>query len=199
MSSFEVTGLPIDELKIFLAGAHPDPFGILGPHRVGDDLAVRIFRPDAKEVSVVVAGKEEQRFPAERLLREGFFQAVLPGMKRDVDYRILLTGWDGSTAIVHDPYAYGPIMGEVDLHLFSEGNHLQIYEKFGAHLRTVRGVEGVYFAVWAPNAQRVSVVGDFNGWDGRTNPMRRLIGSGVWELFLPDVAKACITSSRSER
>jgi 1,4-alpha-glucan branching enzyme len=108
-------------------------------------------------------------------------------MKRDVDYRILLTGWDDSTAIVHDPYAYGPIMGEIDLHLFSEGNHLQIYEKFGAHLRTVRGVEGVYFAVWAPNAQRVSVVGDFNGWDGRTNPMRRLLGSGVWELFLPDV------------
>jgi 1,4-alpha-glucan branching enzyme len=108
-------------------------------------------------------------------------------MKRDLDYRILLTGWDDSTAIVHDPYAYGPIMGEIDLHLFSEGNHLQIYEKFGAHLRTVRGVEGVYFAVWAPNAQRASVVGDFNGWDGRTNPMRRLLGSGVWELFLPDV------------
>jgi 1,4-alpha-glucan branching enzyme len=189
MTSFEVTDLPIDELNTFLAGAHPDPFRILGPHRVGDDLAVRIFRPDAKEVGVVVAGKEEQRFPAERLSREGFFQAVLPGMKREVDYRIILTGWDGSTAIVHDPYAYGPIMGEIDLHLFSEGNHLQIYEKFGAHLRKVGGVGGVYFAVWAPNAQRVSVVGDFNGWDGRTNPMRRLLGSGVWELFSPDVGE----------
>ena len=104
-------------------------------------------------------------------------------------YRLHLTGWDDSTAIVHDPYAYGPIMGEVDLHLFSEGNHLQIYEKFGAHLRTIGGVEGVYFAVWAPNAQRVSVVGDFNGWDGRTNPMRRLLGSGVWELFLPGIGE----------
>ena len=150
MSSFEVTGLPMDELNTFLAGAHPDPFRILGPHRIGDDLAVRIFRPDAKEVSVAPGGKEERRFPAERLSREGFFQAVLPGMKREVDYRIVLTGWDGSTAIVRDPYAYGSIMGEIDLHLFSEGNHLQIYEKFGAHLRTVGGVEGVYFAVWAP-------------------------------------------------
>jgi 1,4-alpha-glucan branching enzyme len=189
MSSFEVIGLPIDEMNVFLAGAHPDPFGILGPHRLGDDLAVRVFRPDAREVSVVLARKDEQRFPAERLSGEGFFQAILPGMKRNVRYQLHLTGWDDSTAVVHDPYAYGPIMGEIDLHLFSEGNHLQIYEKFGAHLHTIGGVEGVYFAVWAPNAQRVSVVGDFNGWDGRTNPMRRLLGSGVWEVFLPGVGE----------
>jgi 1,4-alpha-glucan branching enzyme len=189
MSSFEITGVPIDELHAFLAGAHPDPFGILGPHLMGDDLVVRLFRPDAKEVTVVLGGTEEQRFPADRLHAAGFFQAVLPGVKRDADYRIHLMGWDGSMATVRDPYAYGIIMGDVDLHLFSEGNHLQIYEKFGAHLRTVGDASGVYFAVWAPNAQRVSVVGDFNGWDGRVNPMRRLLGSGVWELFLPDVGE----------
>ena len=189
MSSFAITGLPVDELDLFLAGAHPDPFRILGPHRVGDDLAIRVFRPDAKEVSIVVPGKEEQRFPAERLRREGFFQATLPGMNRDLDYRVHLTGWDDSTALVRDPYSYGIIMGEVDLHLFAEGNHLQIYEKFGAHLRKIGDVEGVYFSVWAPNAQRVSVVGDFNGWDGRVNPMRRLLGSGVWELFLPGIGE----------
>jgi 1,4-alpha-glucan branching enzyme len=189
MSSFEVTGLPMDEINVFLAGAHPDPFRLLGPHELGDDLAVRIFRPDAKEISVVLSGKGGPSFAAKRLSREGFFQAVLPGTKRDADYEIHLAGWDESTAIVHDPYAYGPIMGEIDLHLFSEGNHLQIYEKFGAHLRTIGGVEGIYFAVWAPNAQRVSVVGDFNGWDGRTNPMRRLLGSGVWEIFIPDVGE----------
>jgi 1,4-alpha-glucan branching enzyme len=187
MSSFEITGVPVDELNVFLAGAHPDPFRILGPHRVGDDLVVRVFRPDAKEMSVVVSGKEEQRFDGNRLRPEGFFQATLPGMKRDIDYRVHLTGWDGSTALVRDPYSFGLIMGEVDLHLFSEGNHLQLYEKFGAHLRRIDGDDGVYFAVWAPNAQRVSVVGDFNGWDGRVNPMRRLLGSGVWELFLPGV------------
>jgi 1,4-alpha-glucan branching enzyme len=189
MSSFEITGLPIDELDTFLAGAHPDPFRILGPHRLGDDLAIRIFRPDAKEVSIVLPGKEEQRFPAKRLRREGFFQATVPGMRRDLDYRVHLTGWDDSTAVVRDPYCYGIIMGEVDLHLFAEGNHLQIYEKFGAHLRTIGEAEGVYFSVWAPNAQRVSVVSDCNGWDGRVNPMRRLLGSGVWELFLPGVGE----------
>ncbi len=187
MSSFEITGVPVDEVNLFLAGAHPDPFRILGPHRVGDDLVVRIFRPDAREVSIIVPGKEEQRFSAQQLRREGFFQATLPGMKRDTDYRVHLTGWDGSTAVVRDPYSYGLIMGEVDLHLFSEGNNLQLYEQFGAHPRKIGDVEGIYFAVWAPNAQRVSVVGDFNGWDGRVNPMRRLLGSGVWELFLPGV------------
>jgi 1,4-alpha-glucan branching enzyme len=188
MSSFEIIGVPVDELNVFLAGAHPDPFRILGPHRVGDDLVVRVFRPDAKEVSIMIDGNE-QRFAADRLRPEGFFQATVPGKKRDCDYRIHLTGWDGSTALVRDPYCYGLIMGEMDLHLFSEGNYLQLYEQFGAHLRTIGDTEGVYFAVWAPNAQRVSVVGDFNGWDGRVNPMRRLLGSGVWELFLPGVSE----------
>ena len=86
---------------------------------------------------------------------------------------------------MRDPYGYGPLIGEVDLHLFAEGQHWQIYEKFGAHLRTIGDTTGVHFVVWAPNAQRVSVVGDFNGWDGRVNPMRKLIGGGVWEVFLP--------------
>src|SRR5436190_17642811 len=188
MSSFEITGVPIDELNVFLAGAHPDPFRILGPHRVGDDLVVRVFRPDAKEVAIMLEGKEE-RFAAERLRPEGFFQATLPETKRSCSYQVHLTGWEGSTAVVRDPYCYGLIMGEVDLHLFAEGNHLRLYDQFGAHLRKIGDEHGVYFAVWAPNAQRVSVVGDFNGWDGRVNPMRRLLGSGVWELFLPGVGE----------
>jgi 1,4-alpha-glucan branching enzyme len=189
MSSFEITGVPVDELNLFLAGAHPDPFRILGPHRVGDDLVVRVFRPDAKEVSIILPGKEKQPVAANSLRPEGFFQATLPNTKRTCDYQIRLTGWDGSTALVRDPYCYGLIMGELDLHLFAEGNNLRLYEQFGAHLRTIDGDSGTYFAVWAPNAQRVSVVGDFNGWDGRVNPMRRLLGSGVWELFLPGVGE----------
>jgi 1,4-alpha-glucan branching enzyme len=188
MSSFEITGVPVDELNVFLAGAHPDPFRILGPHRLGDDLVVRLFRPDAKEVAIILEGKE-QRFAADRLRPEGFFQATLPETKRTCSYEIHLTAWDGSTAVVRDPYCYGLIMGEVDLHLFAEGNHLRLYDQFGAHLRKIGDDDGVYFAVWAPNAQRVSVVGDFNGWDGRVNPMRRLLGSGVWELFLPGVGE----------
>ena len=170
-------GLPTDELQTFIKGTHSDPFRILGPHRVGDDLVVRIFRPDAREVRIVLPSKQE--IAAERIHDDGFFQAVLPGEKRHCDYRVRAVRWDGSERTLHDPYCYGTIMGEVDLHLFAEGQHWELYQKFGAHLRTIGDEQGVYFAVWAPNAQRVSVVGDFNNWDGRVNPMRKLIGSGV--------------------
>ncbi len=186
MSHFEILGLPMDELEAFLVGTHPDPFRILGPHRVGENLVIRIFRPDAQEVAIAT-GESGEMVEADRLREEGFFQAVLPGARRDLDYQLRVTGWDGTEQTVRDPYSYGTIMGEVDLHLFAEGNHHRIYDKFGAQLRTIGGVDGVYFAVWAPNAQRVSVVGDFNGWDGRVHPMRRLLGSGVWEIFLPGV------------
>ncbi len=185
MSNFEILGLPMDEMSTFLAGAHPDPFRILGPHRVGEQLVIRVFRPDAKEVRIAYGGDEKEPVAADRLHADGFFQAVLPEMERTSDYRLRVRAWDGSDSTADDPYSFGPIMGEVDLHLFGEGNHHQIYEKFGAHLRTIDGIRGVYFALWAPNAQRVSVVGDFNGWDGRVHPMRRLLGSGVWELFIP--------------
>src|SRR6266480_1599861 len=185
MKPFAVAGLPPDELNSFLSGTHSDPFRILGPHRMGDDLAIRAFRPDARRIDVVRDG--QATIEAEKIHRDGFFQAQVPNATRDLDYHLRLTDWSGSESVMRDPYQYGPIMGEVDLHLFSEGTHWQLYEKFGAHLRTIGDTGGVYFAVWAPNAQRVSVVGDFNGWDGRVNPMRKLLGSGVWELFLPNV------------
>ncbi len=188
MSEFGILGLPTDELATFLLGAHNDPFRVLGPHRLADDLVIRVFRPEAKEVEIVVLSDESDQFyPAQRIQSNGFFQAVLPGKKRDCNYLIRIRRWDGAETVTRDPYCYGTIMGEMDLHLFAEGNLLEIYEKFGAHPRTIGDDVGVYFAVWAPNAQRVSVVGDFNGWDGRTNPMRRLLGSGVWELFLPGI------------
>ena len=187
MKPFEVVGLPPDELNAFLSATHNDPFRILGPHRSGDELAIRLFRPDAQKVEVVPDAKQSEPVEAEKIHRDGFFCARIPGATRELDYHLRLTSWDGSQWTTRDPYRYGPIMGEIDLHLFAEGQHWQIYEKFGAHLRTIGGDAGVYFAVWAPNAQRVSVVGDFNGWDGRVNPMRRLLGSGVWELFLPGV------------
>src|ERR1700736_4689870 len=187
MKPFAVAGLPPDELNSFLSGTHSDPFRILGPHRMGDDLAIRVFRPDAQKVDILV--DRQSTTAAEKIHRDGFFQASVPGAGRDLDYHLRLTGWDGAESIARDPYRYGPIMGEVDLHLYAEGQHWQIYEKFGAHLRTIGGDAGVYFAVWAPNAQRVSVVGDFNNWDGRVNPMRKLLGAGVWELFLPGVGE----------
>src|SRR6202162_5087083 len=188
MKPFSVAGIPPDELNSFLSGTHSDPFRILGPHRMGDDLAIRAFRPDARKIDIVLDGQEP--IQAEKIHRDGFFQASVPNATRDLDYRLRITNWDGSEYTMRDPYQYGPIMGEVDLHLFNEGQHWQLYEIMGAHLREISGEHGVYFAVWAPNAQRVSVVGDFNGWDGRVNPMRRLLSAGVWELFLPGVREA---------
>ncbi len=184
MKGFDLLNVPTDELRTFLAAAHGDPFRVLGPHRVGGDLVIRVFRPDAKSLAIASGGSA---FPAEKLHADGFFQAVVPGADRTCDYKLSITRWDGSEELARDPYCYGTLMGDVDLHLFSEGQHWELYEKFGAHLREIDGGRGVYFAVWAPNAQRVSVVGDFNGWDGRVHPMRKLLGTGVWELFVPGV------------
>jgi len=187
MKTFDIAGVPRDEMSRFVAGTHSDPFRVLGPHRAGDDLEIRVFRPDARAVDIIFDRESQKPISAESIHQDGFFCATVPGATRDVPYRLRLTAWDGSQQTTRDPYQYGPIMGEVDLHLFAEGQDWKIYEKFGAHLRTVGDAAGVYFAVWAPNAQRVSVVGDFNNWDGRVNPMRKLVGSGVWELFLPGI------------
>jgi 1,4-alpha-glucan branching enzyme len=187
MKSFEIAGLPPDEVDRFVAGEHSDPFRLLGPHRVGDGLEIRVFRPDARRIDIVLDQHPEEPIAAQKIQQDGFFCATVRNATRDLPYHIRVTAWEGSHYLTRDPYQYGPIMGEVDLHLFAEGQHWNIYDKFGAHLRTIGDATGVYFAVWAPNAQRVSVVGDFNGWDGRVNPMRKLIGSGVWELFLPGI------------
>ena len=187
MKAFEIAGLPRDEMSRFVRGIHSDPFRVLGPHRVGDELEIRVFRPDARSVDILLDREPDKPIAAERIEQEGFFLATVPGATRDVPYHLRITDWDGSQHDTRDPYQYGPIMGEVDLHLFAEGQHWKIYEKFGAHLRTIGDAAGVYFAVWAPNAQRVSVVGDFNNWDGRVNPMRKLLDAGVWELFLPGI------------
>jgi 1,4-alpha-glucan branching enzyme len=187
MKTFDIAGVPRDEVSRFVAGTHSDPFRVLGPHRVGDDLEIRAFRPDARAIDIVLDREAEKPIAAERIQQDGFFCATVPDAPRDLPYHLRITGRDGVQYLTRDPYQYGPIMGEVDLHLFAEGQHWKIYDKFGAHLRTIGDAEGVYFAVWAPNALRVSVVGDFNNWDGRVNPMRKLIGSGVWELFLPGI------------
>ena len=187
MKAFNIGALPRDEVNMFVTGLHSDPFRVLGPHKVGDDVEIRVFRPDARVIEVVLDREPDKRIAAKKTNEEGFFRATVPGAERDVPYRLRVVKLDGSEEITRDAYQYGPIMGDVDLHLFSEGQHWKIYEKFGAHLRTIGDATGVYFAVWAPNAQRVSVVGDFNDWDGRVNPMRKLLSAGVWELFLPGI------------
>jgi 1,4-alpha-glucan branching enzyme len=187
MKAFEIAGVPRDEIYRFVRGLHSDPFSVLGPHKLGDDVEIRVFRPDARAIEVVLDREPNKPIAAERSDEEGFFCATIPGAHRDVPYHLRIVKLDDSEEVSRDAYQYGPIMGDVDLHLFSEGQHWKIYEKFGAHFRTIGDAIGVYFSVWAPNAQRVSVVGDFNDWDGRVNPMRRLLSAGVWELFLPGI------------
>jgi 1,4-alpha-glucan branching enzyme len=187
MKAFEISGVPRDEVSRFVRGLHSDPFSVLGPHKIGDDVGIRVFRPDARAIEVVLDREPDNPIAAERIDEEGFFCVTVPGAERDIPYHLRIVKPDGSEEFTRDAYQYGPIMGDVDLHLFSEGQHWKIYEKFGAHMRTIGDAAGVYFSVWAPNAQRVSMVGDFNNWDGRVNPMRKLLGAGVWELFLPGI------------
>jgi len=183
----------IDEgnLGSLLGAHHGDPFAVLGMHQAGDNLVVRVFRPDVREVVVEDVHNPQRCFHAARIHDAGFFEALITDEAGKAverfEYQLRLTSHEGVSWTDRDPYSYGQLFGEIDLHLFCEGNHWQLYEKMGAHLLTVGGVRGTLFAVWAPNAQRISVVGDWNHWDGRTHPMRKHPSSGVWEIFIPGV------------
>ena len=176
-------------LDAILSAQHGDPFSVLGMHEVGDVLVVRVFRPGARAITVREARDGGRSFTAALVHADGFFEARLDGVSRRFAYILQFTSHDGHEWIEHDPYRFGAILGQLDLHLFAEGQHWQLYDKLGAHLTEIDGVRGTSFHVWAPNAQRVSVVGDFNEWDGRRHTMRKLLGCGVWEIFLPGVVE----------
>jgi 1,4-alpha-glucan branching enzyme len=160
-------------------GHHHDPFSYLGMHQTAAALTVRAFLPQAHAVTLLdTSGKPVAEL--ERIAPEGLFVAHLEGAP--FPYRLRVDGAD-----IEDPYRFPPLLGAMDFHLIAEGNHLELYRRLGAHEVTVDGVEGVAFSVWAPNARRVSVVGEFNDWDGRRHPMRCHFGIGVWELFLPGI------------
>jgi 1,4-alpha-glucan branching enzyme len=159
-----------------------DPHAFLGAHESNGGVVVRAYRPEARAVRVQPAGVE-----AELTDPAGLWEALLPKARLPLEYELEVEYPDGSTFTVRDPYAFLPTLGELDLHLVMEGRHEQLYEKLGAHVREIEGVAGTAFAVWAPNARSVAVVGDFNSWDGRLHPMRSLGSSGIWELFVPDV------------
>jgi 1,4-alpha-glucan branching enzyme len=181
--------LSAHELDLLLHAEHPDPFAVLGLQSVEGSLVVRAFRPDVKALSVVDRRDPKSRFAGEQISNAGIFEARLNGRKERFDYVLEVTNWAGETIQVADPYSFGPLLGELDMHLFCEGNHYEIYRKLGAQLMEVNGHRGVLFSVWAPNAQRVSVVGDFNAWDGRLHPMRKRVESGIWEIFIPGVGE----------
>ncbi len=172
------------------AGMCDDPFSVLGRHRTTVDgragVVIRTMQPDASAVELVLPGG---RIPMRRRRAEGLFEAAVPLDGREPHELVYWFRIQEGSAVrdVPDPYQYGQVLSDYDLHLFSEGTHYQAWKTFGVHRLTVDGVSGVHFSVWAPNAQRVSVVGDFNRWDGRVHPMRKLIPSGVWEVFLPDL------------
>jgi len=182
--------VPPHDIHRLLHAEHDDPFGVLGLHQIDQVWVVRSFRPDAKELAIVDRHNVERRFPAIRIAEEGLYEALLEGVSEAFDYLLEVTTWSGETFQISDPYSYGPILGELDMHLYKVGNHYEIYEKLGAHLTQINGHAGVSFAVWAPSAQRVSVVGDFNSWDGRTHQMRKRIEAGIWEIFVPGVGES---------
>jgi 1,4-alpha-glucan branching enzyme len=171
-------------LQALAEARHDNPFGVLGPHVEGNGVVIRACIPTAERIAVTRDGSApvamKRRHPA------GIFEAVMPGITDIPDYRLRVTYGGGATVEVDDPYRYCPLLSYYDLYLFGEGTHTRIYDKLGAHLVTIGAAEGVHFAVWAPNARRVSVVADFNAWDGRRHPMRK-IALGVWEIFIPGV------------
>jgi 1,4-alpha-glucan branching enzyme len=164
-----------------------EPHRLLGAHPENGGVVIRTFRPDAAKVTARPEGGE----PVELELRHpgGLFEGKIPGAKLPLRYELEVSYHEGGTFTVHDPYAFLPTLGEVDLYLAGEGRHEELYEKLGAHVREIDGVHGVAFAVWAPSARSISVVGDFNSWDGRLHPMRSLGPTGIWELFVPDVSE----------
>ena len=181
--------LPATDVDALVEGRHPDPFAVLGPHVCPEGgvttVAIRAFLPGA--IAVEVRPDERGVAPSEmaRLHPAGLFEATFPGCAAPFRYRLAVTEAPGRVREIDDPYRFASTLSDFDRLLLGEGTHYQAYEKLGAHTAVLDGVTGVVFAVWAPNARRVSVVGDFNGWDGRRHPMRRHPGAGIWELFVP--------------
>jgi len=181
-----------DELRSLVELNHQSPHTLLGMHPLGDQsgIVVRALLPDAKKVEMQpVHEKTKPNFELQRIPNTDVFEAVTKNATAVYAYDLIVTTHDGKTRRTRDAYSFLPTLGEADLFLFGKGDERKIYEKLGAQLRTIDGVHGTSFAVWAPNAQRISVVGDFNNWDGRFHAMRLLGASGVWEIFIPGVGQ----------
>ncbi len=183
--------LPPDAIAAICGAYHGAPFDVLGIHKVQagttSAVAIRAFLPHARQVEV--SPRSGKRHPMEKLHPDGFFEALFPRRKAIFRYTLILTTYQDETVEIEDPYRFPPVLTDFDLHLFGEGSNYRLYHRLGAHLSQVDGVDGVSFAVWAPNAQRVSVIGPFNQWDGRRHPMRLRGDTGIWELFIPQLGE----------
>src|SRR6267154_585377 len=180
------------EIQSLLEVKSRSPHQFLGMHPLGDGSGVvaRALAPNAAKVEVQPTHeKEKPAFEMKRLGNTPLFEGSTTEASHVYAYDLVVTDQAGQTCRTRDPYSFLPTLGESDLYLFGKGDEHRMYEKLGAQLRTIDGVAGASFAVWAPNAQRVSVVGDFNQWDGRVHQMRSLGLSGVWEIFIPEVGE----------
>ncbi len=178
-----------EEVDRLVAGDHPEPHRILGAHPSKEPgetrVVIRAFHPDAKSIEVRLENSEV--VPLLKVHERGLFAGELEDREWPFPYRLVFHFADGGTWDHDDPYRFLPSLGELDLHLSAEGTHQRLYQCLGAHPRAMDGVKGVAFALWAPNAMRVSLIGEFNRWDGRLYPMRSMGSSGIWELFVPEL------------
>src|SRR4029077_17527768 len=165
-------------------GAHDNPFAVLGPHDTREGRIIRAFLPGATKVDVVRQSDGAVLAALQPANEPGLFENLV---HERVPYRLRIV-WPNAVQETEDPYSFGLLLGEVDLHLFNEGRHFELARCLGAQIVSIDGITGVRFAVWAPNATRVALVGDFNSWDRRRHPMRVRYGAGIWELFVPRVA-----------
>ena len=179
-----------DEVAAVVAGSYADPFAVLGPHATTDGVVIRAFVPGAEslEARATHAGWTST---LRRRHASGLFEGVAPGAALHDAYRLHAANAGGAWSF-DDPFRFGPVLGPTDDYLLVEGTHQRLFERLGAHLIRHEGVEGVSFAVWAPNARRVSLVGYLNGWDGRRHPMRKRVDSGLWEIFMPGLSEGAV-------
>jgi 1,4-alpha-glucan branching enzyme len=183
----ELPGLTArSDVEAIVSGRHGDPFSVLGVHEAGGRLVARCFVPHAEFVTAfTLQGKKAGELA--RVHDTGFFEGKLSIRKRQ-PLKYLARNAGGEWQLT-DPYSFGPVLGPMDDYFIAEGSHLRLFDKLGAHLISHEGASGVHFAVWAPNARRVSVVGDFNEWDGRRHSMRHRVDTGIWEVFVPDLGE----------